>query len=249
MVNNGVASHVGPGRAWVDFAARCATEGWIALRLDLSGLGDSPARPGRTDNDSYPPSAGADLRVAADQLTSIGIERVAMLGLCSGALLGFDAALAAPQIDLLIGVNGRFDKPFAESRHDMKARAAGRTARIVAVPLTKAPLFPLFDAVPTWVWRLLAAARICASPTRVVESVLRRGGIRVVMVFGTDEWGLKALRRRGGRRFERVLRDPGVSLIEVRGLDHSMFDAGARALVQTTVLDVLRQADPHGALL
>lgn len=243
MVNNGVASHVGPGRAWIEFAVRCAEIGWLALRLDFAGLGDSPSRPGRPEQDSYPVTAGLDLREAVEHLKSIGIEHVAIVGLCSGALLAFDGALAAPEIDLLLGINGRFDKPFVDSRGDRRLRASAQTTRLLALPLTKSPLFPLFDAVPTWVWRSLDRLHLVAAPTRVIERLLKRGGTRIVMLFGTEELGLRALRRRGGRRFNRLLFDPSLTLVEVPGLDHSMFNAAAREAVERQLLAMLQRLD------
>ncbi|MEP7055857.1 MAG: hypothetical protein ABI912_11480 [Actinomycetota bacterium] len=249
MINNGVAGQVGPGRAWIGFAQRFAAKNWLAVRLDLSGLGDSPARAGRPDNEAYPIAAAADVAEAVAQLRSQGVMRVAVIGLCSGALIGFDAALSVPEIDVLLAINGAFHKPFTGGRRERLQRAAGPTARLLAFPMRKAPLWPFFDAVPTWLWRSLDGMRLAASPARIIEMVLRRGRVEVVLLFGESEWGLKALRRRGGRRFARVLDDAAVSLIEVPGLDHSMFDPAARMRVESTLLEILASTDQRSSEL
>ena len=44
MFNAGNHHHVGPARSWVDLSRRWAAAGIRSLRLDLSGLGDSPFR-------------------------------------------------------------------------------------------------------------------------------------------------------------------------------------------------------------
>ena len=44
FVNNGFGSHVGPSRLWVVLARRWAAAGLRCVRLDLSGIGDSPSR-------------------------------------------------------------------------------------------------------------------------------------------------------------------------------------------------------------
>ena len=46
MANVGLHHRVGPYRLYVDLARRLAARGFAALRFDLSGLGDSAARPG-----------------------------------------------------------------------------------------------------------------------------------------------------------------------------------------------------------
>ncbi len=239
-LNNGVARSIGPGRAWVELGTELATAGVRVVRLDLSGLGDSPARPGRVENDTYAPTAADDLGALIDALRADGVSRVTALGLCSGALSNIDAALGRPEIDVVVSVNGRFDRPFTDRRRDRGRRAAGQTNRLLAVPLHKTPLLPLFEKVPTFVWRALDRLHIVASPTVAIERVVARG-VRVVLVFGSDEWGLRALRIRGGRRFARLVEHPLVSVEVVDGLDHSMFDleaqARARALIRARLVD------------
>ena len=55
FLNVGLIGHHGPGRLWVELARACAAGGGVrCLRVDLSGIGDSPARPGRTELRSFP---------------------------------------------------------------------------------------------------------------------------------------------------------------------------------------------------
>ena len=46
FLSSGNESHIGPNRLWVDLARRLAGRGFSCLRFDLSGIGDSPVRPG-----------------------------------------------------------------------------------------------------------------------------------------------------------------------------------------------------------
>jgi hypothetical protein len=231
---------VGPGRAWVDFAARWAELGLLAQRLDLSGLGDSPVRTGRREQDSYPGCAAEDLCEAVAHLRTFGVEHVAVLGLCSGALLGFDAALQSPAIEAVVSINGRFDKPFWDRGADRRRRAAGHTPRAFAIPLGKSPLFPFLDKLPTWLWRLLDRCHLVASPTIALRRVVDRGA-RVFLVFGNDERGLRELRRRARKEFDSLLAHPLVTLATVPSLDHSMFDLAARSDVEVIVRDYLKR--------
>ena len=50
FLNVGVIGHQGPGRLWVEHARAFVAAGGVrCLRADLSGIGDSPARPGRAE--------------------------------------------------------------------------------------------------------------------------------------------------------------------------------------------------------
>jgi pimeloyl-ACP methyl ester carboxylesterase len=104
MFNFGVTHRVGPRRIQVKLARRLAQQGIASLRFDLSGLGDS--RTPETSQ-SFEEQALSDLRLAVDQLESrLGIRRVIVIGLCSGAVHGFHAALADPRITGLLAFDG-----------------------------------------------------------------------------------------------------------------------------------------------
>ena len=96
LMNAGVIHRIGPHRLNVKLARHFAERGMSALRLDLSGLGDSlPESAGR----SFADQAIQDIRTAMDQLQRmLGIRRFMVSGLCSGAAVGFRAALADPRI-------------------------------------------------------------------------------------------------------------------------------------------------------
>jgi pimeloyl-ACP methyl ester carboxylesterase len=234
MLNNGLARSIGPGRAWVELGEALAGDGLRVLRVDLSGLGDSPVRPGHAENDSYSFAIPGDIGEVIAHLHDEGVRRVVLLGLCSGAYVGFDAALDHPDIDALVCINGRYDKPFNDRRRDRPHRAAGQTNRFLKPPLNKSPLLPFFQKVPTWIWWLLGRLHLVARPTDAIEKGLERN-VRVFLIFGEEEWGLRALRRRGGKRFNEVLESPLTALVEVPGLDHSMFDPSGRARVKALV--------------
>ena len=84
VLNAGIVHRVGPFRLHVDLARSLADKGFTTLRMDLSGLGDSQARPGKLEsNDSR---AVLDVSDALDYLNErIGSEQFVVLGLCSGA--------------------------------------------------------------------------------------------------------------------------------------------------------------------
>jgi hypothetical protein len=96
LMNAGVIHRIGPHRLNVKLARQLATHGVSTIRLDLSGVGDS--RPeGSTRN--FTEQAVRDIRYALDELQRVtGLKRFVISGLCSGAAIGFRAALADPRI-------------------------------------------------------------------------------------------------------------------------------------------------------
>ena len=61
LFNTGAEHHLGPGRTWVMTAREWAGEGRTVLRLDLSGIAESPARPGQPEQQTYGPHVGDDV--------------------------------------------------------------------------------------------------------------------------------------------------------------------------------------------
>lgn len=83
ILNAGALHRVGPMRLNVFLARSLAANGVTAMRLDLSGLGDSRVRSGRLSADRR---AVMDVVSALDHLqTHYGQQRFTLMGLCSGA--------------------------------------------------------------------------------------------------------------------------------------------------------------------
>ena len=73
FLNVGLIGHQGPGRLWVELARACAAAGGVrCLRADLSGIGDSPARPGRAELRRFPADALEDMDDIRRAMTADG---------------------------------------------------------------------------------------------------------------------------------------------------------------------------------
>src|SRR5208282_2648583 len=57
LVNAGADYHIGASGVYVELARRWARRGYVVLRMDLAGLGDSATRCGQPDNVVFPPAA------------------------------------------------------------------------------------------------------------------------------------------------------------------------------------------------
>lgn len=118
LVNAGVLHRIGPHRLHVKLARLLASAGHLAVRMDLSGIGDSSAVP---DQLSFRESSVADIRSAVDQMTADNPDgSVIVFGICSGA----DNALAAAEADNRIVGLVLVDPPcYATSQSRMRSMA------------------------------------------------------------------------------------------------------------------------------
>lgn len=83
LLNAGLLNRTGPHRLYVSMARALAGNGFLTLRFDHSGLGDSDRR---SDQLPYAEAVVSDARMAMDHLArEYGIQRFILGGLCSGA--------------------------------------------------------------------------------------------------------------------------------------------------------------------
>ncbi len=95
ILNAGIVHNIGPFRLHVDIARQLAEAGFSSLRIDLSGLGDSETRTGKSVDDR----AVLDATDAIDFLAEhLSCGSVVVVGLCSGAFNAHQAALADPRV-------------------------------------------------------------------------------------------------------------------------------------------------------
>ena len=92
LLNAGVVHRIGPHRTSVKLARHLAQQGYTVARFDVSGVGDS-----RTPHDAAPfaRQAQLDILTVMDHLEhQHGMTRFALFGICSGAVMSYETALA-----------------------------------------------------------------------------------------------------------------------------------------------------------
>jgi alpha-beta hydrolase superfamily lysophospholipase len=108
MLNAGTVHRVGSHRLYVPLARQWAQLGFNVLRVDLSGIGDSPVPDGCVENLTYPRDGLDDVRAAMDRLTELtGIRRFVVAGLCSGGDIAFQLGFKEPRVAGAIMMNPR----------------------------------------------------------------------------------------------------------------------------------------------
>ena len=105
ILTTGVDHRIGTSRMSVGFARRWAALGYRVLRLDVAGIGDSPARPGAARAVPYSPTEIEDARAAVALLQQRGAARVVVVGLCSGGFTAVNCVLRGLPIAGACAVN------------------------------------------------------------------------------------------------------------------------------------------------
>jgi pimeloyl-ACP methyl ester carboxylesterase len=260
LLNVGADYHMGASRMYVSLARRWARRGYYVLRLDLAGLGDSPTRAGRVDNEVFPPEALGDIRTAIDfLLTRYEIREINLVGVCSGAYHALRAAVAGLPVKRILMVNiGNFY--WDSSMSLVKALQATETVRNPGLYRER-----IFSA---WAWRRFLTGQVniwrivrvyLSRPVVELKSKLRdaaravrirlhrdlgrelddviSSGIRVVFVFARGEPGLDLLKIEVGSMMRRLGERCRIVIID--SADHTFSRSGPREVLENVLSEEL----------
>jgi alpha-beta hydrolase superfamily lysophospholipase len=259
LLNAGADYHIGASGMYVGFARCWARRGYVVLRMDLAGLGDSGTRSGRPDNEIFPPAAIEDVRAAVEFMrTRYGVSDITLAGVCSGAYHALRAAVASVPVNKILMVNPENffwkegmtvrDMQMAELvrnpsvyRNQMLSWAAWRklgtgrvNIRYVARIYTHRALLALESTV-----RDIARYLRIHWPGDLgwdLEQIGRRG-IQVVFVFARGEPGIELLTILGGSSVKRLGKRCRVHIID--SADHVFSKSGPRAVLERILSDEL----------
>jgi pimeloyl-ACP methyl ester carboxylesterase len=265
ILNTGRNAHIGWGRMSVDHARALAAAGIGSLRIDIAGVGESPARDDRPAQFLYTNAPVEDVVAAIDVLSERGFTAITLVGVCSGAYLGLLAALADRRVTSLVAVNlPRFSWGRSES-----IEAA---IRFVNRPNSQS-LRRIFDLRTL---RHIATGRLDPRPALKFrsKSAIRRIGLRLAPFIGplspgwpirheackrlatlssrrtnvflgyvaTDE-GAAELNLLFGKDGRRLRQYPNVSLGFIENSDHNLSQADARDWLLECIFATLAKSD------
>lgn len=218
VLNAGHVHRVGPHRLHVQLNRRMAERGFVALRFDFSGIGDSAAR---ADSLPFEKSAPLEVREAMDELErATGSRRFCIAGLSSGALLSLAAAVADPRVVGACMMNPHGFGEADEWLSHVERLSLGRIyARNVFQPESWRKLLTgktNYRRLASALWYKVAPRRRRAGVAAVVERArpvladLLKLDARVLMLFSEKDRGLENFdeilgagwRRRLGRNAE-----------------------------------------------
>ena len=250
MLNSGAVHHIGPNRLWTRLARQWAGRGVTVLRIDLSGVGDSAARPGAPENVVYSAHAMQDVNDSLAYLRDThGAGECHLLGLCSGGYHAFKAAVAGQPVASSTVINPlTYFWHDGDTLRDVKDYELGQLAsRYRDKVFTREPWLKLLrgqlDARVilqvglrrTWGHiepYLLRLARRLGIPLQddLAGELARavRQGIRLRFVFAAHAPGYDLLRKQGGSAIDRLIERQLASLDFVPDADHTFTRLEAR---------------------
>lgn len=263
LLNTGSNHHVGSHRMSVTLARRLASAGFASFRFDIAGLGDSALTGDARGKRHYAPDAVADVQAAIALLTAaVGSERFVVVGLCSGAYLGFNSTLQIPNVvgqvlmnlqpTILTTVEPSSLLTYKSNRH-YKARLFEMATyrRLLGGEIN---VRGVGGAIARRLWRRLSnrvRATVQRGPERLPRNLVEGGffalaerGVRSLVVFSADDGAIDQLAELMGDRMARWLSHPLVRYEVIDGADHTFTKIEPRSRLIDLVLGYLSEHFP-----
>ncbi|HUN44275.1 MAG TPA: alpha/beta hydrolase [Acetobacteraceae bacterium] len=265
VVNTSANPRWGNARIAVDLARGLAADGVAVLRMDASGMGDSAPHTGDLGR-PYAETLTRDVMSAVAELNRRTGQRVAVLGVCSGAYHALQAAPRDQRIAGLVLVNlQRFawrdgDVPDAIRRTDLRPtrfylrqifsvdawRRLLRAdfdvlnlARVLGLRLLRRTIAGI-DPLLALVFR--GATRV--GRVRQMARTLGQRGVRILYVLGCNDPGVEELAEYFGHEGWRLRKQPHVTLRSLADADHTLGAARVRAELIGQIRNWLSDAWP-----
>ncbi|WP_460713011.1 alpha/beta fold hydrolase [Nocardioides dilutus] len=238
LVNVAAEHHIGPGRRWVEWARQWAALGYRVVRVDLSGVGDSPTHPGQLENEPFAPEWIDDTRQIVRTLAADGAP-VAVMGLCSGAYSAFEVALWE-KVDAVFAVNPRLTLyPAAKGTHVYTPHR--RAGILPARPI--AALAERHRILAGGIWRVYRQLAVWHGPFRVLRRVVKRGTAVHVSACRDDAQHFTEVLF--WRPFlARLRRNPRFTLEQDEVFDHSLLSRAGQLASYERATDFLARQVP-----
>ncbi len=272
LLNAGAVPNVGPHRLYVQLARRWAARGHVVLRFDLSGVGDSPTRPGETENVVYSSCAVRDIEAALQYLQkSWGVTTIQATGMCSGAYHALKAAAKGLPLSAAAIINPLvyFWKPGMSlaypssqvletmTRYEESAQHIGKWKKVLSGKVSVSEFTQVIARtialkIGARMRDLARSAGLALSNDLGTELDRVAGrGVALRFIFSAGDPGEGLLRVQGGSSLRRLLQDERVSIRQINGPNHTFtplwsHDALASVLEDELGLAMSRRAQDAG---
>jgi pimeloyl-ACP methyl ester carboxylesterase len=268
LLNPGADCHIGANRMHVSLARRWARRGYIVLRMDLAGLGDSGKRPGQPDNEVFSPAALDDVRAAIEFIRRrYGVTDITLGGLCSGAYHSLRAAVAGLQVHRILLINPEnYFWQDGMTLGDLQLADVLRNPSVYRMRVRSAAAWGRLFSGDVNVWRVMKVFihRVSLAVESVLRDLARRvrihlprdlgweledlaaRGVRVVFIFARGEPGMDLLKLQAGSTVKRLREHCSVHVID--NSDHTFTGSDRRAALESVLSNELFSLNRWGPL-
>lgn len=270
LLNRGLNPEIGWGRTGVDHARALAAVGVTTLRIDETGLGESPDRADRPQPLIYADAVAEDVSAAVDVLAARGHQRIGLVGVCSGAYTALLSGDLDPRVSDIVAVNPqrlvwnpaetvedvmRYGlRSMDDYISDIRSRRALRKLAQSPHRLVPALRFLVRRAGGDLMKRLPLGLRLRLSRDSMAAKVigrlsdLSRRGTRVSLVYSAlDPGPLRELSLYFGRH-GRNLRLPNIMVSIVPDADHNLTATRASSWLLDHLIDFAHAPPPGDRL-
>ncbi|MES2404427.1 MAG: alpha/beta hydrolase [Pseudomonadota bacterium] len=258
ILNAGAVHHIGVSRFDVGFSRRMAASGMQVLRVDLTGIGDSPARAGAIENATYGPDGVKDIGVCVSWLRARGARELIIGGMCSGASHALRAALAGLAIDAAYLINcGVFlarpgfdfgtDRRFNDIAHYSKSVKSARSWRKLLsghVDLRRIAVVAAWKIALEGQGAIRNGARRIGMPLRGDLgrgfATLARRGVKIHFLYSDNDPGLIRLAVEAGPLVPKYVRAGHFSMRTFEGANHTFTQRWAQAALLLALQQIIK---------
>jgi len=223
LLNPGMVHRVGPGGIYVKIARTLAAMGFVVLRFDFSGIGDSAVR---HDNLPFDKSSVLETQAAMDFLQATrGLGHFILMGGCSGARISLQTACYDPRVVGALPINLPMPEDDDGNPDQPHGRAAYYYWRIATHNLNSWRKFVTGRADYRQILRTLQFQARCRLPSQRKASaeslkfeanmrLLVNRGVQLAFIYAADGSPSETLREAVNGAFKQP-RTPGNVRIEI----------------------------------
>jgi len=237
-LNSGSEHHVGPGRAWVEYARTLALSGCASLRVDFSGWGESPDL-GHAPGRPYDAHGLDEVGEIVDALRKSGHRAIVLAGLCAGAWIALRAALDV-DVEGVLALNPQI---YWQPGYPVEANIDTEThvRRLAEIRRHKR-----LAAMGVWSFLDVLGAR---PPAARWLGALARRQTPILAVFAEGDDGLQYIQDRTARAWRRASAPGVIQATTVVGIDHPMHRHWKRSLMVDAISAWLDTVIPAPAIV
>ncbi|MFZ0665201.1 MAG: alpha/beta fold hydrolase [Acidimicrobiales bacterium] len=238
FLNVATEPHIGPARLWVELARKWAPGGLRSIRVDMSGLGESPSRPGEPEFVIRLPVAFDDVSEIAAAVSPDDPTNVVFVGLCSSAYQALDSALELhPRGVIALNPVLTFQPPEMLDGGPVypRRRVALPRGNVIQQFSGEGPLSVLRERFPKLAWRVRTLMSFGKRPSTWMKE-MTGSGVNLMLICGDRE--ARPIHQGASTRTIDKLTASGMFRFEyIPGLDHGLLVEAHRDLISGIITE------------